>query len=238
MMTQTTPQSDKNALAPQAESYLPEPKFHHTPSRREIDFAQIAAAGGDIIEALLISSLVTEKEYQAATRRQLYTMATRLLSSPAIQERIDYYLILHKASMSISVERVQQELAAVSFADFAQLFHQHDSEELVTDPFTQELRPRFRAGEPITNPHELPRHLRAAIKEWRIDKDGCLVAKFHDKLKSVKLLSEIEGYLDEANRAKAPQINIALGDGRGMDYLPQRTDHEVVEATIIPACME
>jgi hypothetical protein len=79
----------------------------------------------------------------------------------------------------------------VAFADFALLY----------DPNT---------GRPITNPHQLPRYIRAALKEWGFDKDGVLKAKMHDKNVSLKALEEMGGFYDEANRAKAPQVTVNL----------------------------
>lgn len=215
-------------LAPTAESYVKEPKFRFAPNQKEIDFAQIVASGGDMVEALKISSMVSSAEYAAASREQLYAMGTRLLSSPSVQERLDYYLQLHKAGMNISAERIQQELASVSFADFAQLFHPEDGPIVDTpnefydlsmpeSPNNQKYvrRAEWKAGDPITNPHDLPRHLRAAVKEWKIDKEGVLVCKFHDKLKSSQMLGDMQGLFDEANRSKATQVNISIGDGGG-----------------------
>lgn len=196
-MTDTTnPDKGVDSFAPPAENYLPAPRFKYSPNQREIDFAQIIASGGDLVEALSISSLITADEREAATRPQLYAMGTRLLNNPAIQERIDFYLVLHKASMDISAERIQQELAAVSFADIAECFDDQ--------------------GQQRTNIRQIPRHVRAAIKEYFIDKDGVMRVKFHDKLKAVKTLGEMEGHFDEANRAKAPQVNISIGDGKGL----------------------
>ena len=232
---------DIENFAPRAENYMPEPKFKYAPNQKQIDFAQIIASGGDLVEALSISSLITSQEKEAASRAQLYAMGTRLLSNDAIQERIDYYLMLHKASMNVSVERIQQELASCSFADFAQVFHDtdgpivskrnpyYDSENPGSKEFTEE--PEWRAGDPIRNPHHIPRHVRASIKEFHIDKDGIVKIKFHDKIKAVKTLGEMEGHFDEANRAKAPQINVSIGDGKGMEK-----PREVIDIT--PAAPE
>jgi hypothetical protein len=235
-------------FAPRAENYLPEPKFKYAPNQKQIDFAQIIASGGDLVDALSISSLITAQEKEVASRSQLYAMGTRLLSNPAVQERIDYYLLLHKASMSISAERIQQELAAVSFSDFAQVHHKEDGplverKNLYHDPedpnsketFTE---PEWRAGDPIRNPHHIPRHVRAAIKEFHIDKDGIVKVKFHDKLKAKKMLAEMEGYMDESNRAKAPNINISIGDGRGMEppREPKKVEGKVIE--VEPDCLK
>ena len=240
-ITYYAPMNRNTQMAPRTESYLPEPRFRFAPNQREIDFAQIVAAGGDMVEALSLSSLVTPEEAQAATRSQLYAMGVRLLSSPAVQERIDYYLRLHKASMNVSVERIQQELAAVSFSDFAHLFHPTDG-PLQPDPFDPEGPhiPAYRAGDPIRNPHDLPRHLRAAIKEWRIDKDGCLVVKMHDKLKGVQLLGDLQGYFAEADRAKAPQISISIGDGQGLAPARRASieDAQIVEPDPLPDCLQ
>ena len=195
-------------LAPRAENYLPAPKFTYAPNQRVIEFAQIVASGGDLVEALSVSSRITAEEREVATRAQLYAMGTRLLNNPAIQERIDYYLILHKASMSISVERIQQELASIGFSDIAECFDEH--------------------GRQRTNIKEIPRHIRAAIKEYHIDKDGIMRVKLHDKLKGIQMLGDLEGHFDEANRAKAVQVNVSIGDGKGV--APTRT-REIIDIT-------
>lgn len=183
-------------ITPAAQSYLQEPAFQYAPSQREIDFAQIVAAGGDIVEALRIASLVTSEEFDTTPRPTLYRTATRLLNTPAVQERIDYYRLLHQASLSVTVERIQQELACVAFSDPCDYF------------YTPE-------GATIDTIREVPRHARAAIKEWKIDKDGVLTVKSHDKLKAIRLLGDLQGYFHESDVAKAPKVIVALGDGAG-----------------------
>jgi hypothetical protein len=179
-------------LAPYAESYAPaEPEFQFTPTQREKDFALLVASGAAPTEALSACGIVSEADTLNLPRAQLYRMATRLLSSEAVQERIDYYRILHNHNLSVTADRLRQELAAISFADIAEAF----------DPGT---------GQPHTNPHDIPRHLRAAIKEFYIDKDGVTRFKLHDKLKAAQMVGDLEGHFDEANKAKAPQVTINL----------------------------
>jgi len=182
-------------FAPETESYVPAPTFKYAPSQREIDFAQLIAAGGDHVECLIRSSIVSAQEAKASSRPALYAMVTRLLNSEAIQERIDYYTTLHKQSMSVTVERLQQELAANAFSDIANAYD-YD-------------------GVPITNPHDIPRHLRAAIKEYRIDKDGIVHIKLHDKLKAAQMLGDLSGHFNAAHEAKATKVQVTLGDGGG-----------------------
>ena len=178
-------------FAPATQCYAPQPQFAYSPSQREIDFAQLVASGADMVDALVHAAVVPFEEAQAADRPSLYRMATRLINTPAVQERIDYYTLLHRQSMSITVERLQQELAAVSFGDFADLFHKD--------------------GRPITNPHDIPRHARAAVKEFYQDKDGIVRFKTHDKLKGMQMLGDLSGHFNDAHAAKAPQVTIALG---------------------------
>ena len=179
-------------FAPQPETYLDAPEFQYSPNQREIDFAQLIAGGADPVDALVRSSMVTARDANNLTRSTLYQRATSLINRPSIQERLDYFLLLQHQSMSTTVERLQQELASVGYADFAQMFH----------PET---------GAPITNPHDLPRHLRAAVKEWWVDKDGVVKFKFHDKLKAMQMLGDLSGHFNDAHEAAAPKITVTLG---------------------------
>jgi hypothetical protein len=239
----------EDGFAPIAENYLPAPRFKYAPNQKQTDFAQIVAAGGDLTEALAISSLITSQEKENTSRDRLYAMACRLLNNPAIQERLEYYIMLHKAGMNISAERIRQELAACSFSDFAKVFHTKDG------PTVRQLRLyppegasgddlyetvyEWKAGDPITNPHHIPRYIRAAIQSFHIDKDGIVKVKFYDKLKASRLLGDLEGHFDEANRAKAAQINISIGDGKGMDKNPIRPVHgQVIEVVETPDCLK
>jgi hypothetical protein len=243
---------DAENLAPRAEVYLPAPKFEYAPEQKQIDFAQIVASGGDLTEALSISSLITVQEKASTPRAKLYAMACRLLNNPAIQERVEYYTMLHKAGMNISAERIKQELTACSFSDFACIFHDKDGplyrREKLYPPEDAEGEDLFewvhewRAGDPIRNPHHIPRYIRAAVKSFHIDKDGVVKVKFYDKLKAARLLGDMEGHFDEANRAKAAQINISIGDGKGLDINPhKRVEGRVIEAEAIddvPDCLK
>jgi hypothetical protein len=181
-----------NQFAPKTESYLPAPTFRYSPGQKEIDFAQLLAAGGDIVDSLIRSSIVSAEEAANTPRPTLYSMATKLLNSEAIQERIDYYAILHQASLSVTIERLQQELAANAFSDIAGAYEED--------------------GSPIKNPHLLPRHLRAAIKEYRVDKDGVVHIKLHDKLKAAQMLGDLSGHFNKAHEAKAPKVMVTLGN--------------------------
>ena len=176
--------------APESENYLPAPTFQYTPTQREIDYAQLIASGVEPVEALRESALVSPTEYEMEDISTLKKMASKLFISPAVAERYDYYLTLHKASMSLTIKRMQQELAAVAYADFA-LAYTED-------------------GEPITNPHEIPRYLRAAIKEFGFDNNGQPRHKYHDKIKATQLLGDLTGHFDAAHAAKAPQVNVTL----------------------------
>lgn len=181
-------------LAPTAESYAPpQPKFDHAISQKENDFAQLVAAGGDNIQSMVAVSIITAKDALLLTDLTLKKMANRLTESPRILERTNYYRLLHQASLSLTVERLEQEAASIAYSDVAGLYHP--------------------TGEPITNPHDLPRYLRAAIKEFVIDKDGIPRHKFHDKLKGMQMVGDLGGHFNEAHAAKAPQVNISLGGG-------------------------
>lgn len=193
-----------NQFAPPTESYLPAPTFQHTPRQREVDFAQLIASGGDPVESLIKSSIVPATEAQKLTRPKLYRMAASLLRSPAIQERIDHFLVLHRASMDTSAARIKQELASIAFVDPAQAMEDkeyvdHDTGEVTTTPMM------------VRDIRTLPRYVRAAIKEFYLDRDGYPRYKFHDKLKSLQMIADLEGLFNEAHAAKAPTISFNLG---------------------------
>jgi len=191
-------------LAPATESYLPEPVFEFSPRQREVDFAQLLAAGGDLVESLIKASIVPQNEVQKLTRPQLYKMAANLLKSPAIQERIDHFRTLHQASMDTSADRIKQELASVAFLDPALTQHDAPIIDIETGEETTQVAN-------VRDMRTLPRYVRAAIKEFYIDRDGLPRYKFHDKMKSLQMLADLEGMFKEADQAKAPQISFHLG---------------------------
>ena len=49
-------------FAPPTESYLPAPTFQYTPRQREVDFAQLVASGGDLIESLIKAAIIPVDE--------------------------------------------------------------------------------------------------------------------------------------------------------------------------------
>lgn len=191
-------------FAPASESFLEPPRFQYTPSIKEQDFAQLIACGGDPAESVLASQLVPMDQAEVLGRAHLYRIAANLLKSEAVQERITYFAYLHRNSMSVTADRVRQEAAAIAFADFALAYHK----DLIIDPDTDTIT---LPGAPITNPHDIPRHLRAAIKEWKVDKDGVVHIKYHDKVQALKMVGDMEGLFDEAYRAQAPQVTVTLG---------------------------
>lgn len=207
--------TDDTNFSPPAVSYMPAPKFKYAPKQTEIDFAQLIATGADPVEAIVFSGIVTQEGADRLGRGELYRMASRLIRMEAVQERIDFFRQLHKSSMSVTVERMLQELAGMAFSDIA------DSYQL--------------NGRPHTNPHDIPRYARAAIKEFYIDKDGVVRIKLHDKLKAQQLIGDLEGYFNEAHRAKAPQVTVNLGSTPDKDGPPHRlartqNDPQVIEA--------
>lgn len=202
------PQHRHQQLAPAIEVYAPQPRFKYAPPQRQIDFAQLIAAGAAPVDALIEAHIVPPHDAETTPQKVLYKMAATLLRTEAVQERIDHFVVLHKLGMESTVERIKQEAASMAFSDFA----------LSTDPDT---------GDPITNPHELPRHFRAAVKEFYIDANGNHRYKFHDKIRALQMLGDLEGHFDESNRSKAPVVNINLGDGGAkpppIDITPQPT---------------
>jgi hypothetical protein len=93
--------------------------------------------------------------------------------------------------MNATAERVLQESACIAYADFAQIFDEN--------------------GKSIQNPHLIPRHVRAAIKEWGYDRDGRIKVKFHDKLKGLEMMGDMAGLFNDAHAAKAPTVTVNLG---------------------------
>lgn len=169
------------------------PNFEYTLTQKEDDYAQLVAAGGDLVDSLALSSLVTPEEADILPRPRLYSLATRLMKTPAFQERYAFYRKLHAASLAVTVERLQQELASVAFSDFADLYET--------------------TGEAITNPHNIPRHARAAIKEWYIDPlTNKPRFKMHDKHKAQQLLGDTIGAFNSAYAAQAPVVTVALAN--------------------------
>lgn len=193
-----------NNFAPPIESYLPTPTFKYSPRQREIDFAQLHAAGALPVEAIIKSGIVPREEANKLTRKQLYNKAATLLRSEAIQERVDHFRTLHRASMDVSATRIKQELAAIAFVDPALAMEDRTH----IDPTTQE---ETTIPSMVRDIRTLPRHLRAAIKEFYIDRDGYPRYKFHDKLKSIQMIADLEGLFNDAHAAKAPTISFNLG---------------------------
>jgi hypothetical protein len=208
-------------FSPPVESYIEVPEFEYAVTQKEEDFAQFIAVGTIPAEAVIRASIISQREAMQMEESTLYKMAARLVRSKGVQERIRHFHKLHKLSMSTTLERMEQELAAIAYADFALLFHPVDGPmEEVRDYSREEptaviRKPRWLAGDPIKNPHDLPRHIRAAVKEWGWDKDGNLKAKFHSKSKAQQMIGDLNGYFKEAYEAQATQVNITLGDGAG-----------------------
>lgn len=201
-----------NAFAPQAENYLAPPDFKFAATQRQTDFAQLIASGADMVDALLHSSMITSMEANTLARSRLYALAAKQLRLPAVQERVDYYRALHQHSMSVTRERIEQELAALAFSDFAEAFHPD--------------------GAPYQNPHHIPRSLRAAIKEWSLDPLKGPKFKFHDKAVALKMLGELQGYFAEADRAKAPRVEINLSGHATSSFSPDLLDSAGESSTI------
>lgn len=209
-------------LAPTTESYLPEPKFKYTPKQQEVDFAQLIACGTDPVHALVTSGLTTS-EAATANRARAYRKATQLINTEAIQERIDFFIILHKTSMEITASRILQEGAAMAFVDIAEV------QEEVVDEETGKVSLQM-----VKNLKDLPRHVRAAIKEVYTDKYGQMRYKFHDKLQALKMIGDIEGVFDEANRAKAPQVTVNLDSGASLlSPLDERSSKDTTDNQMI-----
>lgn len=206
-------------FAPPTESYIPPPAFEFSATQKETDFAQFISIGTLDGEALLRASIITTKEFNELPEDTLLRMAYKLKRSKGVSERIRYFRILHTSSMSTTLDRMKQEASAITYADFSLLF---DDE-----------------GVPYRNPHDIPRHVRAAIKEWSWDEKGNMRFKFHDKMKSMQMLGDLEGHFDKAHAAKAPQINITLGDGgeapKTIDVTP--TTDDTTPTPNLPECL-
>lgn len=177
-------------LAPAIENYAPAPSFELCATTRENDFAQLVAAGMSPAQAIVAVGIAKLDESIGVTAKVIEKQAKRLYLTPRISERIDYYHQLHQMGMNATAERVLQEAACVAYADFAQIFDE--------------------GGVPYTNPHDIPRHVRAAVKEWGFDRDGRIKVKFHDKLKGLEMMGDMAGLFNEAHAAKAPTVTVNL----------------------------
>jgi len=195
---------DNLQFAPQTESYMPVPDFKYSPRQREVDFAQLIAAGGDRVGSLIKAAIIPLSESNKLSQPELYALACNLLRSEAVQERVDHFSILHKASMTTSAERIKQELAAIAFVDPSLVQEDHTTRDPDTDVETTSTRE-------VRDLRTLPRYVRAAIKEFYVDRDGIPRYKFHDKLKSIQMIADLEGLFNDANAAKAPQVTFNLG---------------------------
>jgi hypothetical protein len=208
-------------FAPASENYLPTPDFEFSVTQKEDDFARFVAIGTLPTEALALASIITPEEESTTANPTLYRLAANLKKSRGVQERINHYYALHKASMETTVQRIEQELASMAFSDFALLYHPD--------------------GTPITNPHDLPRYLRAAVKEWSLKSDGTYVFKMHDKTKAVQMISDLGGHFNAAKEAAAPKVTINLGGEpshqREIDVTPSPTTPSTATDQI-PECLE
>lgn len=190
-------------FAPATENYAPAPKFRFSIGEKEDNFAQLVATGLTPTQAYVESRLAGQNPFQPSSAlpapkqspTHVYHAAARLYASEAIQERIEYYQVLHRQSMAVTIERLQQELVAQAFFDPATLFNED--------------------GTPITNLHNVPRYARAALHSWEFNDKGEFKWKAKDSAKAQKMLGDILGVFNEAYEAQRSEINISLGDGRG-----------------------
>lgn len=206
-------------IAPYMESYIPAPEFKYSPSVKEIDFAQLIGSGCDPVQALIESGIINKDQQGQFNHSQLYARAGRLIASEAVAERIKYYRLLHQQGMDVKLDHLLQEAAAIAHADFAGAFYN----ETIYDEEGREIAV---PGMAITNPHDMPRHIRAAIKEFYIDKEGVVRIKWHDKMTAMKFIAELQGYYDEFYKNQKVQVNINLGSGP--DSIKSLSDNETV----------
>lgn len=197
------------SLSPTVSNYLEAQQtsvsFVYPVTQKENDFAMLYASRFEAVAALARAALITHEEEalahtDAKVHSRLLLFATRLLNNPGVQERIRHYTPYHQASLAITVDRALQELASIAHSDPADLFHP--------------------TGAPITNPHDMPRYARAAIKEFKIDKDGVVHTKFHDKLKALQMEGDYLGMFNEANQSKAPQVTVNLQNNTNVSAVP------------------
>jgi hypothetical protein len=170
----------------------PEPHWNHQLNQQELSFARAYAASLDLHKAWTTAGFAPH-----TTKTKTMAAATRLLATPAVQERMVWFRQLAAAKMDLTDERLLNEVAAIALLDPLDFF----------DPDTQAIRPM----------HEIPSHARAAIAQFDVDvtedaaADGTITTrthtkvKFWNKLNALDLATKIKG-LQNTAAASSPVV--------------------------------
>lgn len=154
----------------------------------EEKFAKLVASTADPGHAMMQAYPT-----RCANDRQAVRRGTILAGTPRMAHRIAYYRRLLAMQLDISTTRVMAELAAIATADIAGIFASDGT---------------------VIHPAQIPRQLRAAIKEIDVTTkaggETTYKYKFHDKMAALKLLASIKGMDIEARKASAPNLTFNL----------------------------
>lgn len=188
MVANRTITLNADELSPQLlQELAPYAESPYTYEPEEETFCKLMASTADPAHAMQAAWPTRCKDEKQATRK-----GTILASVPRIQHRIRYYRQLLSMQLDVTTSRIMAELAAIAMADIAGIFATDGS---------------------LLHPQQIPRQLRAAIKEIEVIETPAGTRykyKFHDKSQALKLLATVKGMDIEARKASAPTLNFTL----------------------------
>ncbi len=175
-------------------------EFEYACTEQENTFARIFALTGDLVAAWL------EAGYPEHEPRKIRREAAQLVAQERIDERIVFYRQKLHEKLDISEDRVLREMAAIAFFDPADAFHPDGTPKLL---------------------NEMPPHVRAAIKEFRVSENvhGEILhtMKGWDKLKALNMIVDVKNMRRDRDAERAPKVvlefsqpmNVEVRDGAG-----------------------
>lgn len=128
-----------------------------------------------------------------------HVMATDLYKMEKIRNRIREILKSRRIEYDVTVERVQQEISRIAFADPTKIIKKMSGKSIV-----------------IKKLEDIPVGLRVSIKSIQPSKEGLKIT-FHDKTAALEMLCKHLGYFEMDNKQKAVAgVAVYLPDnGRG-----------------------
>ena len=130
------------------------------------------------------------------TTTQIRRKAANLLSRDRVDERYQYFAGLIAQKLDIREDRILMEVAAIAFADPADLYESD--------------------GQTLKNIHQIPAHARVGINKFKTGytKDGVFTEiAMESKIKALDQLIRIKNMDGENAKNKAPQVRITLNKG-------------------------